>query len=643
MPKSLSAPVRMVLLFLLVFPCFQARATHIIGGELTYKYIDSEAAGYRYRVTLAIYEDCLNGTAAGIAGDDPGYIAVYDGHGNLFHYDSAYHSVADTVPANFNIECVKNPPELCMIKKTFVIDFVLPADSTGYTVAYKRCCHNGALVNILHPVDVGSTFFCNIPPIQTAKTNNSAVFTFFPPQIICAHTPLLYNNSAIDPDGDSLSYELCTSYNSDNSPTANAWPPAPPYEPTAYVHPPYSYYNPLTGSPALAIDPVTGMLTATPSWEGRYLITVCCNEWRNGVLINTIHREFQFVVTDCSKSVIADMPTLPADPNTTVLNCKDYVVHFQNTSIGGVTWHWDFGVATTLADTSTDFEPTFAYPDTGTFTVKLIANPGTLCADSIEKLVKIYPPFNAAFSDSGLHCPGEAIGFIDKSTGTISAVNNWYWNFGDGQTSTSQNNVHTYLTSGIYNVSLISANLKSCVDTIMRQVVIENVKPGATLDTIIVKGQSILFHAEGGINYVWSPANNLDDNKIPNPVGFYPESGLFRYTIAIKSSYGCTIEDTVSVLVVNQQDLFVPTSFSPNGDGKNDIFRPITAGYKSVHYFMVFDRWGEKVFDGKNLNDGWDGMYKGQKAQMGTYYWQLSFDDINGKTKALSGDVTLLR
>ena len=315
----------------------------------------------------------------------------------------------------------------------------------------------------------------------------------------------------------------------------------------------------------------------------------------------------------------------------------------MNTSTGGFSYHWDFGVPGTDADTSDDFEPTFTYPDTGVYTVKLIVNPRSTCPDSISRLVKVYPVFYAAFSDSGQFCPGAPIYFKDQSAATIKPITYWKWNFGNGDSSFAQNPVYNYLYGGTYNVTLISENVRDCIDTAVRQVIIDNFKPFAGNDTFIVKGEEILFDATGGTQYAWTPGTNLSDTSIYDPLGIYPDTGTFVYYVHVISPYGCSGEDTIKVTVVNQAAFFVPNAFSPDGDGLNDIFRPVAVGYRAMNYFRVFNRWGQQVFFSNSLEQGWDGTYKGVKAEMGTYYWEMSYTDRFGMKAFLKGDVTLVR
>ena len=548
-----------------------------------------------------------------------------------------------SVPVNFNIACLTDPPSLCLLKKTFVFDYVLPPDSTAYTFVYQRCCRNSAVMNIQNPGAEGSTYYCQIPPVQVTPHNNSAVFTNYPPQVICVGDELVYDNSATDADGDSLSYELCGAYNAPNGVERNVVPQAPPFDPVIYVSPPYSYSNPINGSPALSIDPVSGVIRCTPTLAGRFLVTVCCNEWRHGVMINTIHREFQFVVTHCSRTVVAAMPYFTNDVQIYEIDCKDHTINFINNSTGATSWHWDFGLPSVLTDTSALFQPSFVYPDSGTYMVKLVANPGTQCADSIQKLVKLYPFFSTAFTDSGRFCPGDSVYFRDLSYGTADQVTAWAWRFGDGDTSMRQNPVHIFPFGSTFDVTLVSSNVKGCTDTAIHQLPVETFKPFAGNDTIIVKGSGIQLNATGGVQYTWSPAENLFNVNSASPNGFYPDTGLYTYIVSVVSAYGCHGNDTVNVWVVGQSSFYVPTAFSPNGDGLNDIFRPQAVGYRSMNSFRIFNRWGQEVYYSATLDAGWDGTFAGQQAEMGTYYWQISYTDRYGNTASRKGDVTLVR
>jgi len=618
---------------------------------MTYKFLGQVNEGgavlNQYQITLSIYEDCLYGNPEAIAQDNPAYFAIYDGNGNFILGDSlVFYDELSSVPDNFNSNCITDAPPVCINKKTFQKAYALAPNASGYVVAYQRCCRSGMIVNIQDPTATGSTYYCRIPS-KTIGTNNSAVFKNYPPLVICANNPLIYDNSATDADGDSLSYGFCDSYDGADQTNVKPLASPPPYQGVTYLYP-YTFRYPIASSPVLAIDPVSGLITGTPNADGRFLISVACIEWRHGVPIDTIRREFQFTVTNCSKKVVASMPQFSDQFNTYIVDCSNFNVFFENNSIVGTpdsTFLWIFGVPGAVSDTSNLYEPSFTYPDTGIFVVTLIVNPGTTCEDSIWRYVKIFPYFSTNFTDSGKACPGSPIYFTDMTNSTIQPITNWEWNFGDGSTATVQDPEHSYASGGVYNVELVSQNIKGCIDTVVKQVPIDNFVPFAGDDTTIVKGQTIFFNATGGDSYVWSPGYELNDSLIGDPYGYYPDTGTFVYTVKVGSSFGCSGLDSIIVRVVNQSALFVPSAFTPDKGGINGLFRPIAIGYTSLNYLRVFDRWGEEVYYGNSFKEGegWNGTYKNRPAQLGVYFWELSYTDRNGLSGTMKGDVTLIR
>jgi len=628
-----------------VVPAF---ATHIVGGEVTYKYLGSNI----YQIRIDIYQDCINGDPNAIAQDNPAYIAIFQGsNGARVVLDSINYMTSGSsvrVPDNFSNACINNKPPTCLNKVSFIKNYILPPSTSGYTIVYQRCCRNGSIINIIDPSTVGATYYAIIPPtINAEKPNNSAIFKNYPPQIICVNTPLFYDHSATDADGDSLSYEFCTAYNGGSANNAKPIPVSTNFSPVSYLNGFSAKYPMGQTTSAIKIDPTTGLITGSPATTGRYVVTVCCHEWRNNVIINTVTREFQFVVTPCSKAVVANIPQHSDQFNTYIVQCKGYTVHFDNLSTGANSsydaYSWDFGVPNTNSDTSHLKEPEFTYPDTGTYEVKLVVNRNSTCVDSITRLVKVYPDFHAEFDYSGLPCPHSPVQFINKSTSTYQPITTFNWDFGDQSTSTLESPSHVYDTGGRFTVILRSYNVKGCYDTATHDVVIEDFHAFAGNDTIIVKGESIHFEATGGSVYTWTPPTDLNNPLIPNPIGYYPDTGTITYYVHIASESGCQGDDTIRVRVVNQSAIFVPSAFSPNGDGENDILRPIGIGYRNINYFRVYNRWGQAVFYGTRFNEGWDGSFQGHKADIGVYFWVLSITDRFGKETLMKGDATLLR
>lgn len=624
----------------LLFNVAPAKASHIVGGEITYVCL----GGNNYRVTVSIFRDCLTGIAGAIGEDDPAYITIFNSSGAITYKDSIRGQSAGgtIVPPNFKNDCVNNPPKTCLNRIVFQKDYILNNASTGYKIVYQRCCRNGSILNIVDPSSAGATYSCTIPPASAAACNNSAIFNNFPPQIICVNNPLIYDHGATDSDGDSLSYEFCQAF--DGGSNSNPKPyPIFRFDPLTYRSP-YTFARPMGGDPRIQINPKTGLISGTPNLQGRFVVSVCCHEWRNGVIINTVTREFQFVVTNCSKAVVANIPQFSNEFNTYIVNCRDNEVHFVNTSVGGTTYSWEFGVPGSTTDTSSEFEPTFTYPDSGTYIVTLYVNRGTTCSDSISRFVKVYPKLRANFESPTNVCPGDTVNFKDMTSSTYE-ISSWQWNFDDfTDIDYNQNASHVFKRGGLYNVGFIVVNTQGCLDTLFRKILVDPFLPNVGRDTTIVKGESIYFKGNNGVNYRWTPSTYLSDPTIINPVGYFPDTGTFTYHVVAQSpETSCIGADSIIVHVVSDGYLSIPNAFTPNGDGKNDRFRPLLVGYENVRFFRIYNRYGQCVFDSKSIEDSWDGTFKGKELEIGTYFWILGVRDRFGKEMEEKGDVTLIR
>ena len=173
---------------------------------------------------------------------------------------------------------------------------------------------------------------------------------------------------ATDPDGDSLVYELFMPYHGATQFDPMPQPPyAPPYPNIQWLNP-YST-NDMMGGVPLAIDPQTGELSCTPGSLGQFVVGIKVKEYRNGQFISETKRDFQFNVVNCPNLTVASI-------YSPVIVCGSYTAQFTNTSMNAATYFWNFGDGATLADTSNIFNPSYTYPDTGTYTLMLIAYSG---------------------------------------------------------------------------------------------------------------------------------------------------------------------------------------------------------------------------------------------------------------------------
>lgn len=699
----------------------QTWATHIVGGEIYYDCLGNND----YRITLKLYRDCINGVAAY---DNPAYIGVYNSSGSLIYNLSVPFPGSNYVPPTINSPCYTPPTSVCVEEAIYQTVANLPAIPGGYVLVYQRCCRNNTILNLNNPGQVGSTYSISIPGPNFAVCNSSARYNNFPPIYLCQGAPLVFDHSATDPDGDSLVYELCDPYDGASSVQPQPNPPSgPPYSFVPFASP-YSGTYPMSSNPAMAIDPVTGLLTGTPNMVGQWVVGVCCKEYRNGILIAINKRDFQFNVLPCPLLTIASVPAQQTF-------CFGLTVQFQNNSFNATNYLWNFGDPTTNADTSHAFQPTWTYSDTGVYTVTLICNPNTLCADTSTTTFEIYPPvapnfvappgqcidnnsFNfqvggqfmgngtitwtfgptanpqtsnannpqnvswttpgnylvtvqvdengctGSFTDTVIVYPTPTANFdtgpfvgcqafgIQFSDSSIAGTQiDYLWDFGDGYTSTDAEPYHLYTNVGVYDVTLIIATTNGCIgiDTItVPGAVTVNPTPFAgfsTSDTVvsIFTPYISVTDLSVGADSCWLNFGDGYTTTDCNGGHTYWTYGQYTIMQIVNNEYGCSDTAWINVEVLPEHRFYIPNTFTPNGNGLNDVFMPAIMGAEQYH-FMVFDRWGMLIFETYSLYEGWDGRFKGEECQQDVYVWKVDYLDIEHKTSETRiGHVNLIR
>lgn len=623
------------------FSSIDGNASHMIGGEVSYKCLSNDTFLFR----IVLYQDCFEGITSIILNDNPAEYAIYENRpvpvlilsGNSA---SVFNRI---VPPEFSNDCISNFPAVCLREDVYEFKLKLPPSSYGYTFVYQRCCRNTAIQNVSNPGTIGVTYYTTIPPFNSGECpNNSPQFINPPPQIICSNNPFIYDFSVNEIDGDSLVYKLCTPYigaSLEQDKPVGSQITAPPFTPVNFISP-LSYLNPIPAFPPLSIDAETGIMYGVPLSSGRFLVNVCVDEYKNGEIINTHFREVQFIVTNCFKNVVANTPLFSDEPNTYIINCSDYTVQFKNSSSGGFSYEWDFGDGT---HPSNAFEPIHTYDDTGTYIITLYVNKGSTCSDSIKRIVKIYPEVIADFTIEGKLCPGEELQFKESIFLSLEEDYTLFWDFGNGYTSTESNPKITYEEGGTYQVLLQVKTPLGCQIDFVKTITIRGFTPNAGNDTIIVLGYDFHLNASGGDYYEWFPKEYLSDGYIANPRVTFPDTGRYTYVVNINTAENCSGMDTINILVVKEASALLPNAFSPNGDGLNDVLKPMIVGYRRVKLFRIYNRYGEVVFVSFDHYDAWDGSVNGKPCETGVYFYELYIEKIDGTETLLKGDITLLR
>jgi gliding motility-associated-like protein len=231
----------------------------------------------------------------------------------------------------------------------------------------------------------------------------------------------------------------------------------------------------------------------------------------------------------------------------------------------------------------------------------------------------------------------------------------YLWDFGDGTTSTNQNPTHTYDKDSCYTISLKVTSANGCVLTTTLSdyiCIFPSPKAAFTASTYEITNiyNEVFFtnKSQNATKYDWYFGDETGHSTLTNPKYSYNPEIIRNYSVMLvaKNEYGCT--DTARVTIKMQEDVifYVPNTFTPDGDEFNNVFKPVIAkGYDAFDYEMlVFDRWGEIIFETHDTQIGWDGTYQGKICQDGTYVWKIKIKkrDTVEKIEKI-GHITLLR
>ena len=330
--------------------------------------------------------------------------------------------------------------------------------------------------------------------------------------------------------------------------------------------------------------------------------------------------------------------------------CDTGLVTFKNFTLSNdpiVSTVWNFGDGTS----STDVQATHFFGTPGTYFVGLTVTTENQCVSSYQDTILVYKTPVVSITGKDTICINSPEAFAGVLTAPDSTIT-WQWSFGNGATSQAQNPSVTYSSAGDFNIQLTAANKLGCsgtADHAVNVVPLPTVAP-VTNPIVIISGGSaqLNMNYSGPItSYTWIPPQNLECTDCSQPIA--NPMRTTDYVVQVQDRYGCKNSGSVTVKVVcGDQNFFIPNTFSPNGDGVNDVFYLRGSGLFRINSLMIFNRWGEVVFEKRNLsiNDplsGWDGTYKGKKAKPDVYIYQVEIVCNNGETIKYAGNVALIQ
>ncbi|MGF2412993.1 MAG: PKD domain-containing protein, partial [Ferruginibacter sp.] len=334
------------------------------------------------------------------------------------------------------------------------------------------------------------------------------------------------------------------------------------------------------------------------------------------------------------------------------LFCDAGVVNFTDSTISnGVinTYNWDFGDG----GTSTAQNPSHNYSGPGFYTVRLIVTTTNGCSDTAIKtnLIKIVASPVVAIAGNMPICMQSKLTFTGIVVQPDTSAIKWYWSFGNGNTSITQNPLpQRYDTAGNYPLRLVVTNSTGCADTVEQTVIVYPLPViDAGPDKILGVGSSVGITPTGSVvvDYLWTPATALSCTNCYNTIA--SPKNTTTYNIKVTDGNGCINTDNITIIVVcNNKNVFIPNTFSPNNDGVNDWFYPRGTGLFAIRSIRIFNRWGEMVFQKANLfpNDqfaGWNGRYNGKLLTTDVYTYIIEIVCENSEVISYKGNISLIQ
>jgi gliding motility-associated-like protein len=312
---------------------------------------------------------------------------------------------------------------------------------------------------------------------------------------------------------------------------------------------------------------------------------------------------------------------------------------------GAYTYYWNPSTGLSTNNTAS----VMASPTVST-TYTVIGRSLSGCTDTVFTSVKVNPIPNASIGPKSVSgCAPVCVNFTD----TVAAKSTCNWTFGDGNTSTSCAINHCFKTQGTYHVALEVGDSNGCKNTGYAQVLVYPIPvadfEGDPQPTDIYNPTIHFTNLSTNatiVSWNWNFSDTGNTiSSLQNPSHTYSSVGSYPVQLIVISNHGCTDTTSKVIRIDEDYELYIPSAFSPNNDGRNDIFFPKGEGITDYKLY-IFDRWGSQLFYSNDFNIGWDGRYQHKSneiLQEDVYVWKIEATTVNGQDKQLSGIVTLIK
>ncbi len=594
--------IKNISIALLLLSSFEGNSAHIVGGDANYTFVsyNSDSTRITLRFEFNMYRDEFSGGADFDNTAEFGVFRETTG-GNWVNIDIRNISPGrvSNIPSLDN-PCIQEPSDVGTEATSYTFEYTFDVINTSYQVAYQRCCRNNSITNIVNPGDTGAAFNVTISPEAQRIGNSSPRFNDFPPLFLCANEAFTFDDSATDPDGDVIRYSFCAPSEAGGTVDAmtgnlgccdcvrpDATRCSPPFGDVQFA-PPFTSVSPIGGNPVVTINNITGIISGAPNVVGQFVVGVCAEEYRDGVLIGTIQRDFQFNITSCVSNVVAEFdyeiiaPTNPNDDckNFRINSCGENVVTIlNNSSIPEeiFSYHWlfynpDGSILEEIAGGPEVRDVEITFPGLGQYQGNMVLNEGTECSDEACFFVNIFPDISADFTFDYDTCVAGPVTFLNQSlSGAIGGITDYEWDFGDGTSSTLRDPTHKFETPGTKNVSLTVIDRNECIAEIdirldyfpVPQLIV--VEPSSFVGCLPsdVFFENLSSPIDETYDIKWDFGDGGESSEI-SPIHSYTEAGGYNIGLEITSPLGCTISETFNSFITILESPEADFSFSPD-------------------------------------------------------------------------------
>lgn len=519
-----------VLLFLCVASLYTAdlRASHIIGGDVTYELIsyNHDRTQVTYALEYIIYRDTA-GIAFDVLADFGIYRRIPGGVWEVFDVVRNQPIGAVSEIDALNDPCKDQKLSNLIIESAFYnFEITIDVGPYEYMIAYQRCCRNATITNIIDPNNTGAVYDIIITPAALSFENNSPVFKEFPPIFVCLGEDFNFDHSATDQEGDRLVYTFCTPFSSGANPDFSVPSEccfctkpdpkvcAPVFANVQYTGI-YNEANPVGGSPQIVIDSETGRISGVPNILGSFVVGVCVEEYRGSELIGSYRRDFEFNVELCNPRVTADLespmllengvPGFTDEPVHQFVSCESsFNIINRSTNIANINdYKWilydEEGSLVVQAKGLDKRDFLFNVPERGVYQGYMILNDLEICVDTSFLQISVLPLVELNFESSNDPCEEGPLYLTNTSIFNSPDGLEWTWIYQGEVVGQEQNAIITNPDRGANLVTLEVIDQEGCMTVIEQSVdydiwiapVVEELQ-----EEIICPGTSLLWDGE---------------------------------------------------------------------------------------------------------------------------------------------------